>query len=395
MSLTAEDDIENIKSINSVSMILKLLRRSTGLRVGLVVSTRDSQMTVCAVGDDGDSGFNVGSQASLDAAFCRVIYETRQPLLINDASSDERFAGLPAHTQMGVKSYIGVPILVETGEMFGTVCAFDTVPAQLSAEDFEIFNLCAQVISQELQDERKKIARDKEFEKVSKTNQTRTKFMSILGHDLKNPLNAITMAARLQQMTSGGSAQISELSEKILRSAKTMQEMINDLLDVTRAEDGNLPITRKLSSVPRSVRYCLEEFRLANPNCRIDSLVEGDFEGEIDESRLCQLLSNLLGNAYRYGDSQRPIRVTLIDAGDDFILQVQNFGTPIPPEHLENLFLPYWRGEKERISHSQGLGLGLYIVNQIVKAHDGTISVTSDSEKGTVFTAIFHKFANK
>jgi signal transduction histidine kinase len=166
-------------------------------------------------------------------------------------------------------------------------------------------------------------------------------------------------------------------------SAERMGGMLDQLYDLARIRlGGGIAIDRAAMDARRLVERVAGEFGLAHPNASI--VVEGDggpTEGSWDEQRLGQLLANLLGNALRHGDTTQPVRVRMLGAGPDLILEVENAGC-IAPSVREHLFDPFRRGNQPS---RDTLGLGLYIVRQIVLAHDGKIDVRSSEGEGTCF----------
>jgi signal transduction histidine kinase len=215
----------------------------------------------------------------------------------------------------------------------------------------------------------------------------RERMMGILGHDLRNPLSAIAMAAELLMRTEDlTSDKVQSQSLRILRSASRMKEMIETLLGFTQVRSGGeisaSPIAADLGEISRSA---IEELRIVWPDRSIELEIRGDPRGIWDPSRLAQTVSNLVSNALSFGDRGHPVRVSVDGAGPDVALSVHNAGTPIPAAAIPVLFQPFRRGVLEDKS-PRGLGLGLYIADQIVRAHAGTISVESSETEGTTFT---------
>ncbi len=292
-------------------------------------------------------------------------------------------------TEYGVESYVGVPLFRQNGEFFGTLCALDTEPRHFPDDVIKSLNLFANLIAFELEAEEIRQEREETLKLTQQSNDARARFMGILGHDLRSPLNTIVMAATLQKMSPPDSDKIPKMADKILKTADRMKFLIEDLLDTTQTLQGQeITINRETTALQKICRLIIEEFKIANPNHKIEFFAETECVGEWDAGRLQQVLSNLLSNAVNYGTSTKPIKVDLIADCDRVVLQVNNQGEIIQPEIMENLFQPFWRGATKR-SNSSGLGLGLYIVKQIVEAHDGKISVESNREYGTTFTVIF------
>ena len=172
---------------------------------------------------------------------------------------------------------------------------------------------------------------------------------------------------------------------RLRRAAGRMQEMIDTLLDFTRARFlGKVPISRVPSELGEISRTVIDEMRIVWPDNAIELDVRGDTHGEWDPGRMTQTISNLVTNAISFGESGTAVEVSIEGNGQDVAMKVHNHGPPIAPDLLPALFEPFRRGAPDR--SPRGLGLGLYIVQQIVHGHDGTIDVESTADAGTTFT---------
>lgn len=174
---------------------------------------------------------------------------------------------------------------------------------------------------------------------------------------------------------------------RIVESADRMTQMVADLLDFTRGRlAGGLSIAPAPTDLGRTCREGIEEIRAGYPQRRIRFVQGGDASGEWDAGRLAQVVSNLLTNAVQHSPADTPVDVRLRSEGESVVLEVRNQGDPIPPEALRHLFDPFYRGaERAETGASGGLGLGLYIVQQIVLAHGGTLTVRSSASEATTF----------
>ncbi|MEO6589968.1 MAG: HAMP domain-containing sensor histidine kinase [Pyrinomonadaceae bacterium] len=252
------------------------------------------------------------------------------------------------------------------------------------------------LITYELEAEEKSTEREEILKTAMAKTESQHRFMSILGHDLRNPLNTILVASTLQQQENTSEPERIELAEKITRAVRRMQFLINDLLDTTQiVRGGDFSIEKKSISLREVCAMVVEEFKIANPVRKIEFYAEDECLGQWDEGRLGQVLSNLVSNALNYGRRDAPVKVNLIGEPELVVLQVNNQGNLITEEVRKNLFQPFWRGSKnnESKSNSGGLGLGLYIVKQIVEAHKGEVSVESNRDYGTTFTVKFPREA--
>jgi len=215
----------------------------------------------------------------------------------------------------------------------------------------------------------------------------REQFLGIVGHDLRNPLQAISGNAGLLLRYGGLTEPQRKAVNRISISADRMARMINDLLDFTRARlGGGYPVSRARMNVHDVLRQVVEELEVAHPQRHFELSVSGNGWGDWDADRIAQAASNLVGNAVQYSPEDSPVKVTAKDDGDGVCVQVHNLGLPIPTERLPHIFDPFVRGQEgSRGQGRMGLGLGLYITHEIVRAHAGTLKVTSTEADGTLF----------
>ena len=209
----------------------------------------------------------------------------------------------------------------------------------------------------------------------------------IVGHDLRNPLHAILMSSTLLLQMEELDERATRIARRIRASAERSARMIRDLLDFTQARlGGGIPIVSRATDLAVIVNATLAEVEAGSPDRAIDVTITGDTTGVWDPDRLAQVVSNLTGNALAY--SPAGTRVTLrLDGGDGFVeVAVHNWGPPIPPDQLGVIFEPLRRGPQQIDRNQRSLGLGLYIVDSIVRAHEGSVSVVSTAEQGTTFT---------
>lgn len=214
------------------------------------------------------------------------------------------------------------------------------------------------------------------------------RFLGILGHDLRNPLAAIDYAAGLLQRRAIDPA-MRRTVDRMRTSSVRMSRMIEQILDLTRTRlGGGLELKRTRSDIADILTRIIDELRATHPSATLDVRCSA-LEGEWDEDRLEQVFSNIIGNAIVYGEPSKPIRVEGIREGSLVALVVHNYGQPIPEDLQPNLFDPFRRGQQDNHSaKTEGLGLGLYISNEVVKAHGGRIEVQSNPQEGTTFRVI-------
>jgi two-component system, sensor histidine kinase and response regulator len=212
-------------------------------------------------------------------------------------------------------------------------------------------------------------------------------FSALLAHDLRNPLSAILASARLLQRRSSD-PHAHEAAARIVSSGNRMGRLIEDMLDLARARlAGGLILKREPGDFRALVERVIREHQSAAPDRLIESTCTGEFFGSWDTERIAQVVSNLIGNALKHGDPQTMVAVRLDGTASESVsLSVVNSGT-IPDELREHLFDPF-QGGKRPAGRSEGLGLGLYIVFQIVKGHGGSVDVESGRNNQTAVRVV-------
>ncbi len=207
-------------------------------------------------------------------------------------------------------------------------------------------------------------------------------FMAVLSHDLRTPLQSIVAAATvLKRQPSPDKTAL--MADRVLGASQRMGHMIEDLLDVTRIRQaGGLALQLGPAHMQTLVQRTLDEAATSHPERGIESILEGDLAGTWDTERLCQVVTNLVGNALHHGSADQPVRICADgNLPETVSITVSNGGT-IPPELMPHLFDAFRGGEREPGRH-QGLGLGLFIAHQIVRAHRGAIEAKSQDNVTT------------
>lgn len=210
--------------------------------------------------------------------------------------------------------------------------------------------------------------------------------IGIVSHDLRNPLNAIKMGSSLLARRE----EFDERSKKtvlgIQSSTNRAIRLVNDLLDFTQARlGGGLRIERRPVDLHELLRASVQEIEAAHPGRTVHLKLEGDGLGAWDGDRLTQVIQNLVTNALKYSPHETPVEIAAKNDGPGVLLSVHNQGTPIAPDRVSSIFQPLQRGTDEIDKTARSVGLGLYIVQAIVDAHEGLVIVTSSAAAGTTF----------
>ena len=376
-------DIEAIGRIASVPAILRLVCEITGMGFAAVARVTDGTWTACALRDGIGFGLQVGGQLDLHTTLCHEARLSRSTIAFSQASLDPVYKDHHTPRIYGIESYFSTPIALKDGTYFGNLCAIDPSPGRVSdPRTIEQLELFAELIAVHLQNDERFHASERARLDEMEASALREHFIAVLGHDLRNPLSALAASTELLRRGAPEPATI-KATDIMRASVRRMSALIDDVMDLARARlGGGIGVRIELvSDFKSALQQVATEIRAAHPDARIVDEIDLARPVRCDVGRIQQLVSNLLGNAISHGDTTRPITLAAHEDDGWLSLRVTNAGPSIPADVLCRVFEPYWRptsGER-----GGGLGLGLYICQQIAKAHRGTMAVTSADESTT------------
>jgi len=377
---TIQQDIAAINNIDPITSILDVICKTTKMGFAAVARVTEDKWVACAVRDEIKFGLLPGSELELKTTICHEIRQHQQAVVFDNASEDLIYAEHHTPKLYGLKSYISMPIITKGGQFFGTLCAIDPNPASINnPETIGMFKLFADLIALHLSNNEELAISKEKLSEERQTAELRDKFIAILGHDLRNPVGAILNAAELLQRLSQND-RVNKLAGIIKNSSYRMKSLIDNILDFAKGHLGEgikLDFTQP-HDLEEMLMQVIAELQLVYPEQKIEVDFELDRAFKCDETRLAQLLSNLLSNALMHGDTTEPVKVMGKCDGSILVLSVTNKGDKIPQKVMNRLFQPFYRGAIE--PQKQGLGLGLFIASEIAKAHKGILGVTSKDD---------------
>ncbi|RYX97842.1 MAG: GAF domain-containing protein [Comamonadaceae bacterium] len=216
-------------------------------------------------------------------------------------------------------------------------------------------------------------------------SRAKSQLLAVLGHDLRDPLQSISMAANVLQRGEGQA----KLGQRIQSSSNRMQRLISEVMDMSRLQGGlGLGFQFQDIDLARLVDDVIEETRLASPQAQFVKQLPASLMASVDPDRISQLLGNLLGNALHHGTAGEPILVQLSAQDGRIELDVSNTGAEIAPATAAKLFSPFKRESLGNARNRSGMGLGLYIAHEIMNGHSGTLRYTF-ADPYVVFSAVF------
>jgi signal transduction histidine kinase len=315
-----------------------------------------------------------------ETGYCAAVLETRRSLRVERATLEAHPAwrastgGRPP-----LRGWLGAPLVGRDGATLGLIHLCDRLDGDFSESDEAVLSQLAQTASVAIENARL-------YEQTQRAVQVRDEVVAVVSHDLRNPLNALIMAATMAEQRADDGALVRTRLVVIRRSAERMNRLIGDLLDVTRIDSGNLVLVREPLSVESLVDEAVQAQRALAESRGLT--LRGEVPGGIpsiegDRDRLFQVFANLMGNAVKFTPSGGSIVVSASALDGRVRFAVADTGPGIPPEHLPHVFDRFWQ---DRRTAGQGTGLGLSIVKGIVEAHGGEVGVWSAPGEGSTFT---------
>jgi K+-sensing histidine kinase KdpD len=304
------------------------------------------------------------------------------PVLVPDAERDASLGGYHAlFRQERIAALAFIP-LVASGKLLGKFMVYYERPRALQRYELELATAIAHHVAAALH----RFAAMGELQETVRFNEM---FAGVLGHDLRNPLAAIMTAAHVLGQRAD-SDRVRRPLARIVSSGDRMARMIDQLLDFTRVRvGGGIGLSRDRFDLVPLLRQVIDELDDANPGWTLRLVHDGDTHGVWDSDRLLQAFSNLVANAVQHGDRAHGVTVRVDATSADFVrVDVHNMGA-VPEALAPKLFEPMTGGERRQ--GARGLGLGLYITREILKAHGGSIELRSSEHEGTTFTALLPK----
>ncbi|WP_456649787.1 GAF domain-containing sensor histidine kinase [Bradyrhizobium sp. LM2.3] len=351
-----------------------------------VARVTEDRWITCASRDELAFGLKPGDELKVETTICHEIRQSREAVVIENVSEDAGYFKHHTPAQYGFQSYISVPIILPDGSFFGTLCAIDPKPRKLrTPEVIGMFKLFAELIASHLDAGDRVELIENRLALERQNAELREQFIAVLGHDLRNPLAAIQGGLRLlnKKVDEEGQNWINLLQGSVAR----MAGLIDNVMDLARTRLGaGMQLELREQALEPVIKQIVAEFENVHPDRVIETVINIPGTVRIDAGRIGQMLSNLLGNAISYGAANEPIRVLAQTTGSGFDISIVNKGAPIPAEAMPRLFTAFDRGDV--LPNQKGLGLGLYIAQEIARAHGGLI-VASSVRDETVFTASF------
>lgn len=385
MAEILDQEIAAASGIEAVQAVLDVICQVTGMGFAALARVTSTAWVACATRDEIGLGLAQGGTLPVDTTICQIVRQDGHAVVITDTARDARYRNHPAPRLYGFRSYIAVPVILADGEIFGTLCAIDPAPRPIDTPGIaEMMRLFAQLVAANLDSQRRNAAMEQRLVAEIGSSELREQFIAVLAHDLRNPLAAIDAGIRLLTRNPA-EPRAPVIFADMKHSVRRMAELIDNVMDFARGRlGGGISLTiGPPTDIEPMLREVLGEIVQASPARHIVAEFALAESVRCDRVRIGQAFSNLLANAVTHGAPEAPVRARVTSGGGIFAITVANAGPAIPEAAMKHLFQPFLRAAVR--NSRQGLGLGLFIVSEIARAHGGTIAVSS-SDAETVFT---------
>ncbi|WP_439583009.1 GAF domain-containing sensor histidine kinase [Dyadobacter bucti] len=399
------DDIARVQRIPVVPTLLDVICQSTGMGFAAVARVTESKWVTCSVRDDINFGLAPGSELILKTTICDEIRQSQEAVVIDHVQENEKFCGHHTPLTYGFQSYISFPIVLKSGEFFGTLCAIDPKPAQLDNTRIRgMFAAFADLISFHLQQAELLEESDKAVRNLSRqltdTIDENRQYRHISNHSLQEPLRKLRVFSGMvvQAIKEKDHEKAEYLASRIHSSAERFSAMIASLSDFTLLDDDKQAPELTNLNAPLAVATQLLRFDILDKEASIVS--EKLPSIHVYPAQIEQLFYHLLHNAIKFSKKdEKPvvsISCSMIDSsefagqtgtGQQYVkILIKDNGIDIDSSQLEKVFdmfsqLPVKPGRT-------GEGVGLTFCRKIIRNHNGFIKAQSEINRGTRISII-------
>ena len=335
-------------------------------------------------------------ETPLTHSFCRLVVETGQPLVVENAPEDPRVRNNLAIEDIGVIAYAGVPLRVLGRYDLGAFCAVDTKPHQWSERDLEILKTLAEAVTREIDLRFMAQQLEIKYRDLQNLEGLRDDMVQMLVHDLRTPLTSVMAGLQSLEYAMGDDPIQREILDISLRGGYSLTQMINTILDVSRGEAGELALTKYPVTPEALIQAATEQvLHLSQAkNQSLTSVITPQLPPLVaDEDKLRRVLVNLLGNAIQHTPKGGSIEVSVrvepstedgAADGQNLLWCVCDNGSGIAETDFERIFQKF--GQAKPGERKASTGLGLTFCKLVIESHGGRIWVESELDKGSRFS---------
>jgi len=374
------EDIAGIAASEATTDLMTALCDVTGLGFAAIAEVSDNQWTACAVLDRIQLGVVQGQRLDLSITLCNEVRKSGHAILIDRASTDSRYRNHPVPKLHGFESYVSVPIVLTSGDYLGNLCALDRAPKPISDPRIQLmFHCYARLIAEHVEDHA-----TRQTKRVGPLNRhivgnLRGLFVAMLAETSHDETQPNDETHRVPDPA------VRQLAARVSNEGHRLRSLVNDVLTYARGRlNGGMPgYIWKVDDLHARLKTVVANTVAANPNRTIITNISFDQPVDCDPARIQELATNLLNNALAHGAPRGPVSFIASAQNNDLEIAVWNEGNVISTQALRQVFSPALRPGSDPPAARNGL----YMCAEIVRAHLGTIRVTSSPTEGTQFVA--------
>jgi signal transduction histidine kinase len=313
-------------------------------------------------------------------SFCQHIISHRKPLVLTDARLDPLFADLPSVKNMGVVAYAGIPLIDDDGFALGTCCVLDFTPRVWLDEEITILTeLAASVMTE--------INLRKATLKLIDESAAKDIFIQAASHELRTPITSLKALAQFntKRYEKLGQEAVANSFDSMHHQVARLDRLITKMLDVSRLQEGGLPLTLETCSLSEIVSEMVNEIRLITPRTVTLTTSATNDRVSVDRDKIGQVITNLVMNALHYSPEESPIDINISSTDLLCRVEVKDYGIGIPPDAQGRIFERFYRVPHSEGNQHPGLGLGLHLSYHIILEHRGELTVLSQLGQGSIF----------
>lgn len=331
-------------------------------------------------------------ETPLSHSFCRHVVSSGAPLVIPNAHEDPRTRDNPAIQDLGVVAYLGVPLVDPEEYVLGSLCAISSKPRDWKQSDVELLRDLGVAAATEIRLRRSLASFERQREELEKVNQAKDRLLTMLAHELRNPLAPIRTALHVLQRARADSSTFERSRETVERQVQHLAHLTDDLLDVSRLTSGRIRLRRERIDLTHLIQEAAEDYRAAFEAAGLRltlKVLRRPLWVRADPTRLCQALHNLIQNAIKFTEpgGRITVRVTEDAGGHLAVVSVKDTGCGIHPELLPHIFDTFTQADISLDRSGGGLGLGLALVKGLIALHRGEVRAYSAGPgQGAEFT---------
>ena len=305
-------------------------------------------------------------------SFCQHIIDSGEPLVLEDVRDSEIFRHFPSVKHLGVVAYAGIPLTTQQGFILGTCCVVDFKRRIWTEDELEILLELSKSVLTEIE--------------LRETASALDEFVLIAAHEIKTPLTSLKGYTQLLQLKLSirEDEDLQEYVGKIDTQVEGLQLLINRLFDTSALKNGDVNLQKKYWDLNQQVRVAVNYFENLTLQKFVLNFSHPNLIVHADKEKITQVLTNLIGNAIKYAPQSETIEVDVNQEDSQAVVSVKDYGQGITEADCNRIFDRFYRAKVE--TKTIGMGLGLYICDDIIKAHNGTLNVKSVLGVGSIFS---------